>query len=46
MKKRSKRYIDVLDDVVRSNNSTVHRRIGKSPNSVNKETESETRFEQ
>ena len=46
MKKRTKRYIDVLDDVVRSYNSTVHRSLGRSPSSVNKETENENRLEQ
>ena len=46
MKQLSKRYIDVLDDVIHSYNNTIHRSIGATPESVNKDNEGEIRLQQ
>jgi len=40
--KDTKRIIDVLPDIVNAYNNTYHRSIGRTPNSVTKETEQET----
>ena len=42
----SLRYIDVLQDIVQSYNHTPHRSLGRPPAEVNKENESEVRFDQ
>ena len=39
--KKTKRFIDVMDDFVNSYNNTFHRTIQTTPNSVNKENEME-----
>ncbi len=46
LKNAKYRYIDVLDKVVGSYNSTKHRMLGQSPSSVNKQNESEVRLNQ
>ena len=46
MKQRTQRYVDVLDDIISSYSHTVHQSLGRPPASVNKENESESRFEQ
>lgn len=46
MKQRSKRYIDVLQDVITSYNNTPHRSLGQSPSSINKLNEDESRLNQ
>ena len=46
LKNRTQRYIDVLQDVVYSYNHTVHRSLGQSPASINKNNEGESRLEQ
>jgi len=39
--KKTKRFIDVMDDFVNSYNNTFHRTIQTTPNSVNKDNEME-----
>lgn len=46
MKHRTQRYIDVFQDVVNSYNHTVHRSLGKTPVSITKENEGESRLQQ
>ncbi|WP_218669256.1 hypothetical protein, partial [Solemya velum gill symbiont] len=46
MKKQSYRYVDVLQDVVKSYNDTMHRSLRDTPNSIKKKNESESRFRQ
>lgn len=46
MKHRTQRYIDVLQDIVHSYNHTVHRSLGKTPASITKVNEGESRLQQ
>lgn len=46
MKKRTQRYIDVLQDIVNSYNHTVHRGLGRKPASITKANEGESRLQQ
>ena len=46
MKKRTQKYIDVLQDMVHSYNHTVHRSLGATPDSVTKDKEGESRLQQ
>ena len=46
LKKRSRRYVDILDDIVKSYNITYHQSLGRPPASVDNENEAESRFEQ
>ena len=46
MKHRTQRYIDILQDMVKSYNQTVHRSLGEAPGSVSKENEDESRLQQ
>ena len=46
LKHNTKRYIDILKDVVYSYNHTVHRSLGRSPASVTDHTEGESRLQQ
>ena len=45
MEKQTYRYIDVLDDIVKSYNNTPHESLGgRTPTSVNKHNEDEIRY--
>ena len=44
--KNTHRYIDIIDDIIIGYNSSVHRSLGRSPNSVNENDEDEIRIEQ
>jgi hypothetical protein len=46
LKKQSYRYVDVLQNVVRSYNGTVHRSLGVAPRVVTKDNEDEIRLQQ
>ena len=46
IKHRTQRYIDILQDMVKSYNQTVHRSLGEAPGSVSKENEDESRLQQ
>ncbi|OOY49287.1 hypothetical protein BOV97_12915, partial [Solemya velum gill symbiont] len=46
MKKQSYRYVDVLQDTVRSYNDTIHRSLRDTPNAINEKNESESRLHQ
>jgi hypothetical protein len=46
MEHQTHRYIDQLQNFVESYNGTVHRSLGRSPKSVNKNNEAEVRLEQ
>ena len=46
MKKRTQKYIDVLQDMVHSYNHTVHRSLGATPDSITKDKEGESRLQQ
>ncbi|MCG8078618.1 MAG: DDE-type integrase/transposase/recombinase [Candidatus Thiodiazotropha taylori] len=46
MKHRTQRYIDVLPAIVHSYNHTRHRSLGKTPASINKDNEGESRLQQ
>ena len=46
IKKRTQRYVDVLPEIVRGYNHTVHSSLGRTPASVDPATESESRYEQ
>ena len=46
LKHNTKRYIDILQDVVYSYNHTIHRSIGRSPASVSDLNEGESRLQQ
>jgi transposase InsO family protein len=46
LKNFTNRYIDVLDDTVKSYNNTKHRMLGQTPISVNKNNETEVRLSQ
>ena len=46
MKHRTQRYIDVLQDVVYSNNHTIHRSLGKTPATITKDNEGESQLQQ
>ena len=40
------RYIDILDSIAEGYNSSIHRSLGRTPNSVNKTNEDEVRVDQ
>ena len=46
MKKRTQRYIDVLQDIVHSYNHTLHHSLGATPASITEEKEGESRLQQ
>lgn len=46
LSKNSKRYIDVLQDLVKSYNNTIHRSLGRPPSRVSIKNENEVRYEQ
>ena len=46
LKTRSHRYVNVLADITGSYNNTEHQSLGRTPASVNKENEGESRYEQ
>ena len=46
MKRRTQRYVDVLQDMVQSYNHTVHRSLGQAPASITQDTEGESRLQQ
>ena len=46
LKKRTHRYIDVLQDIVHSYNHTVHRSLGATPASITEDNEGESRLQQ
>ena len=46
LKHNSKRYIDILQNVVHSYNHTVHRSLGAPPASISKRNEGESRLQQ
>ena len=46
LKHNSKRYIDILQDVVHSYNHTVHNSLGTTPASITKRNEGEMRLQQ
>ncbi|OOZ07626.1 hypothetical protein BOW31_12870 [Solemya velum gill symbiont] len=46
MKKQSYRYVDVLQDTVKSYNDTIHRSLRDTPNAINEKNESESRLHQ
>ena len=46
LKKRTQRYVDILQDVVKSYNTTVHSSLGATPASITKENEGESRLQQ
>ena len=46
MKHRTQRYIDVLQDVGYSYNHTIHRSLGKTPATITKDNEGESRLQQ
>ena len=46
LKKRTKRYIDVLPQLVKSYNATVHRSLGVAPDTITTENEGESRLQQ
>lgn len=46
MKHRTQRYIDVFQDIVHSYNHTVHRSLGRTPASITKGNEGESRLQQ
>jgi hypothetical protein len=46
LKKRSYRYVDVLADIVNSYNDTIHQSLGRTPRSIDKTSEGESRLEQ
>ena len=46
LKKRTDRYIDVLQDLVHSYNHTVHRSLGTAPASITEDNEGESRLQQ
>ena len=46
MKKRTERYVDVLTDIVLSYNNTEHQSLGRTPFSIDTESEAESRLEQ
>ncbi|OOZ57430.1 hypothetical protein BOW43_12415 [Solemya velum gill symbiont] len=43
-KKQKKKYVDVLQDVMKSYNNTIHRYLRDTPNSIHKKNESGSRF--
>ena len=43
---RTQRYIDVLQDVIYSYNHTIHRSFGKTPATITKDSEGESRLQQ
>ena len=46
MKNRTKRYVDILQDIVHSYNHTIHRSLGATPASITKEKEGKSRLQQ
>ena len=46
MKQRTQRYIHVLQDVVYSYNHTIRRSLGKTPATITKDSEGESRLQQ
>ena len=46
LKHNTKRYIDVLQDIVHSYNHTPHQSLGSTPASINTQNESESRLQQ
>lgn len=46
LKHNTKRYIDVLPQIVHSYNHTTHRSLGRSPASITKDNEGESRLQQ
>ena len=45
-KNNTERYVDALNDMVRSYNGTIHQSLGRTPASINKGNEGESRLEQ
>ena len=46
LKNRTRRYIDILQDVVHSYNHTSHRSLGENPAAISMENEGESRLQQ
>ena len=46
IKHQNHRYIDKLNDVVKSYNTTKHRSLGATPNSITQDTQDESRLQQ
>ena len=46
LENNTERYVDALNDIVRSYNGTIHQSLGRTPASINRGNERESRLEQ